>query len=738
MKDKRILVLLVCLLVLAGNMTGCKKQEDTPEEVPDTVYVPAFSMHEYEFDINNGSNIYFQDMFIQGKLVYAVSHDYVGEGVRKYYLHTMDLTTGECSSRELDSEGIGYFPTPTGYVKNLSEKLLVYDTEFKKKGEIDLTAFCAGLRGEGKTLSCDEIAMDEAGRIGIISGNEFFLLNQEGELLFSAACPDGMGKFIKPVATKEGEWYVFCTDASWELQAYHVDMERCVLGERLENIPEATYIPLYEVYPVGEDSFYMVTNNYVYRYDTKTSSCSELFCLRDYGVTMDSDSHFGILEGGEPGIINELETDSRSSGIKKLELVTLTETPAEEVKPRTELVLASIYEPTMRERDAIISFNKYNPDYYVTVKAYTDMDYGTEDSAQQYELAWQSFTNDLITGKGGDIFFSSNGAIDMENLAEKGALADLYEFMDADGEIGREDFVPSILAALEYDGKLYNITPGFFLRTVVGKASLLSKYAQWDFEAMCDLMAEHPGAVLFPNRNPENALQTFIIYSMDMFYDMDTGECSFDSPEFVRMLEAAASLDTEYDVDTVWKNLGSMLRNEEILLYIEWGIGTCEQIQVLKKSFGEEIVFVGFPTSGESGTVISYYYQWAISGQSEKKEGAWEFIKSLFEEDYQKNVQMFPVMQRYFDEQIEKAMEEVPHGTSNALGIEVEVEAMSQEEAQTLRELVDSATLTEAYDTTICNIIMEEAEAYFAGQKTAEEVAEIIQDRVQLYVDEKR
>ena len=39
-------------------------------------------------------------------------------------------------------------------------------------------------------------------------------------------------------------------------------------------------------------------------------------------------------------------------------------------------------------------------------------------------------------------------------------------------------------------------------------------------------------------------------------------------------------------------------------------------------------------------------------------------------------------------------------------------------------------------DAYIYNIITEESYAYFSGQKSAEEVAEIIQNRVQNYIDE--
>ena len=61
------------------------------------------------------------------------------------------------------------------------------------------------------------------------------------------------------------------------------------------------------------------------------------------------------------------------------------------------------------------------------------------------------------------------------------------------------------------------------------------------------------------------------------------------------------------------------------------------------------------------------------------------------------------------------------------------------------KEQVDSAveyiySINKCYygNTDISNIIEEEIASYFSGQKSAQEVAKVIQSRAQIYVDEKR
>ena len=52
-----------------------------------------------------------------------------------------------------------------------------------------------------------------------------------------------------------------------------------------------------------------------------------------------------------------------------------------------------------------------------------------------------------------------------------------------------------------------------------------------------------------------------------------------------------------------------------------------------------------------------------------------------------------------------------------------------------LAAIEDASTLY-LYDYTVTDILAEEAEAFYNGQRSAEDAAKIIQDRVQTYLDE--
>ena len=137
--------------------------------------------------------------------------------------------------------------------------------------------------------------------------------------------------------------------------------------------------------------------------------------------------------------------------------------------------------------------------------------------------------------------------------------------------------------------------------------------------------------------------------------------------------------------------------------------------------------------------------------KSENKDGAWEFLKTFIEEDYQKNsVEWnFPVLRSALEAQFEEAMTseyteidgekvEQPKTSWGWDDFEAEIYAAKQEEVDAVKALIESADGVISTSEEIGNIISEEAKAYFEGQKSAKDVADVVQSRVQIYVNENR
>ena len=111
-----------------------------------------------------------------------------------------------------------------------------------------------------------------------------------------------------------------------------------------------------------------------------------------------------------------------------------------------------------------------------------------------------------------------------------------------------------------------------------------------------------------------------------------------------------------------------------------------------------------------------------------------------------------------FEEMVEKAMKkeyqldengeqvldengqpiEVPKYTYGFNNLTVEVYATTQEQYDQFMALYNAIDSVYTYDQNIYNIVNEVAGGYFNGDKTVEDTAKQIQDRVTLYVNEQR
>ncbi|MEG2383702.1 MAG: hypothetical protein RSB39_08950, partial [Oscillospiraceae bacterium] len=77
-------------------------------------------------------------------------------------------------------------------------------------------------------------------------------------------------------------------------------------------------------------------------------------------------------------------------------------------------------------------------------------------------------------------------------------------------------------------------------------------------------------------------------------------------------------------------------------------------------------------------------------------------------------------------------------GMSMGDGMTVDFFAITQEEADQIRALIDSVEKTGIYDESIMGIIKEEAALFFKGEKTVEQTAEMVQSRMSIYVNEQK
>ena len=230
--------------------------------------------------------------------------------------------------------------------------------------------------------------------------------------------------------------------------------------------------------------------------------------------------------------------------------------------------------------------------------------------------------------------------------------------------------------------------------------------------------------------------------------------CEVEGQEFIDLLEFIKEFPEEIDeaiyTDDYWESYDSMWRDGKVLAQITTIVNFREYNYVEKGTFGEEITMIGFPCENGEGSAINANLQMAMSAKSSLKDGAWEFMRYYLTDEYQNEITYgLPISMKRMDELMMEATK-VPtytDGDGNEIespdmyyvgGMEIVIDPMTEKEAQQLKEEILKIHNVYSYDEKLIAIIQEETAGFFAGQKSAEQVAEIIQSRAQIYVNENR
>ena len=316
----------------------------------------------------------------------------------------------------------------------------------------------------------------------------------------------------------------------------------------------------------------------------------------------------------------------------------------------------------------------------------------------------------------------------------------------------------NVVDAFSVDGKLYTLVPSFSVRSLIAKTSLMEGRTSWTMAEFMDWVKTLPeGTSAF---SPDMMRDSFIYQIMSFlggdFVDSQTGQCSFDSQEFINILEFAKTLPKElpenYYEDYDWTLYETMYRENRTVL-MEVYISSIRDLKYsIRGQIGEPITFVGFPTAEGNGSIITISSNaFAMSSRSAYKDAAWEFIRYYLTDEYQNSEELYemPIVKSAFEKKAALAMEKPYWLDENGNKVEYDdtyyinneeiiMEPFTQEEVDEISEFIFSVNKVSRFDDEIRKIILEEAESFFAGSKSAQEVAKIIQSRAQIFIDENR
>ena len=483
----------------------------------------------------------------------------------------------------------------------------------------------------------------------------------------------------------------------------------------------------------------------LFGYNVATETSEKILSWINCDVDGSTIRYSTILDDGN---VFALSTDYNDSGKSNFEIINFVKTPRSEVKQKTTLTLATMWLDYNLKKE-ILKFNKGNENYRIEVQDYSE--YNTQ---EDYTAGITKFNTEIISGNIPDLIDISQ--LPYKQYAAKGLLEDFYAYLDKDDSpVKRADFVQSILKASEIDGKLYALATSFSINSIIGAPAVVGDEMGWTVDEMQQIVSEHPDADvpfgMYMTR--DGILQSLCMLNMSDYIDWQTGQCAFNTDDFKSLLTFVKSFPEQIkeDDNSEYIDDATLIQDGRELFQI-FSASDFNSFQYYKATFGGAITFKGFPNENRNGNVAQLNGGLAMTTSCKDKDGAWQFISALLSEDYQKNLDWyFPIIQKAFDQKLAKAMEQqyttdengnkVPVSTGGmgmGDGAMVEFYAISQEEADQIKALINSVEYTSAYDQKAYDIISEEAAYFFSGEKTVDKTAEIIQNRISLYINEQR
>lgn len=351
-----------------------------------------------------------------------------------------------------------------------------------------------------------------------------------------------------------------------------------------------------------------------------------------------------------------------------------------------------------------------------------------------------------------------------QQMAQKGYLEDLWPYIEADPELGRDGLLDAPMKAAEVNGGLYILFQRFCIFTLIGRESVVGDRNSWTMEELLDAFSTMPddSTIMRFTMTKRDVFFNFLRFALNKYVDIGAGTCSFDSEDFRQLLIFLEQFPDEADPDNAEQKVEVRERvwtGRQMLesLMVTWpqGIGHADAI------FGERAAFPGYPTAdGSSGNFFYPAYTiLAMSANCQNKDAAWSYIRNLVRPRANRmeplaDIRDIPVNLHDFELLIEGELKQmyrnyrkIPDEWNILLyrynhfdaGPEIALmDLLTDEDIQRYRDLVNNTTQLYWPENDLTDIVWDTIGPYLAGDRNMDDTIALLQNRAQLYVNEQR
>ncbi|SCX89783.1 ABC-type glycerol-3-phosphate transport system, substrate-binding protein [Butyrivibrio hungatei] len=511
-----------------------------------------------------------------------------------------------------------------------------------------------------------------------------------------------------------------------------IDLEKKSADESLNGISDTEE---YSFFTDADGNLFAVWSDGVYKYDPGSGEMAKLLDFRASNI----DSATKYVGGIKRQAVALNDTDfvidlPVGSGDDSSLLRFTKENPAD-ISEKTAITLGTMFlEPNVQSE--IMKFNRSNDKYEIKVIDYSELypGDGLEEAKKQLDM-------DIISGKAPDII---NIDGNVKKYVDKGIFLDLTPEFDKGGALEGIELLPNIAEMMKYDGKMYTFMPSFKVATCAVRAKFAKGKGSLTYKELDDLIKSNGTDYekAFGSNHDKSYGNLLMPHYADKCIDWNEKKCDFKNPEFIEFLNFINKFPDKVSGHSNLAEIDKSYAEDKGIYYRELFSNLNEYARLKQLVFNDDIELVGYPNNSRENIASIYGELYAVNSNTAHKDIVLEFVKNLILSEKDDSYSGFSTVKQKFEEELQEATKEKSDDDESAQlwdqinHVMVKMKPLSQEEVSKFYDYTVSINSLDCMNNEITNIIAEEASAFYCGQKTAEEVADIIQNRVTVYINE--
>lgn len=396
-----------------------------------------------------------------------------------------------------------------------------------------------------------------------------------------------------------------------------------------------------------------------------------------------------------------------------------------------------------------------------------------EDDPQGRQDYINKVSTALMSGKGADVL--AMDVLPIHKYVEGGQLENLAAYMEADPAFNRADYRQNILDAVQYRDGTWFIPMNYTFDYYAYDSTLLSGEAASGFGTGSAFSAEQligiaegafdGGAKLFNSpdylKGPGGGMWNSLLKeNYASFVDLENKAANFEDGSFAALLESVRQYSEKGYVPmgtTGREDAGAMMHKAgeqptERFFYKPKNVfsligqftrGSGLRINIMTSGgvvgIEDDDEIAGIAAGADGSVPFTYDQAYGINANSENKQTAWAFLKFLLSEKMQLNTNLMPTALPLLNSARAQRAEQVLSGA--LMGRQGQPLDKAQQEAlgkysEAVERLSDQINAYVFEDTVVNDMIAAEVAYFFEGTKTAGQVASVLQNKVELYLNE--